>query len=114
MRHTLALIALITLMGCSSVKTIPVRYTWTQPQFGSPVKTYTVQHKYGIHDWKTIGTTNTNEYVVECVYGVYNFVRVCGVDAQNRIGIWSVSSDAYIPTQTKSVSTSQYIRIGRD
>lgn len=126
MKRTLILMTLlITLVGCSSLKTIPVRYTWTEPLHGTPAKTYSVALKVNSQQWKTIGNTNKREYDVDCVIGGVNYVRVCAIDSLGRASEWSVMSDAYIPTveitqrqaptQTKnSASTSQYIRIGRD
>ena len=114
MKHTLALISLIALVGCSSVKTVPVTYTWSEPQFGSPTKQYAVALRVNSQQWKTIGNTNKREYVVDCVIGGVNYVRVCAIDSLNRASDWSGISDAYIPTQTNIASTSQYIRITRD
>jgi ribulose bisphosphate carboxylase small subunit len=97
MKKLLALITTLFLTGCVPAKTIQVKYTWTPPTYGSSVEKYIVEHRTNTTNWHTIGTTNTNVYVVACKSNTNNYVRVCGVDSGNNVGVWSVSSDAYKP-----------------
>ncbi len=77
--------------------TLQVAYTWTAPTTGSPVVEYVVQHSVDGGAWIQIATVTTNSYVLAATVGEAHQIRVAGVDAYDRQGVWSLPSDAYTP-----------------
>lgn len=73
------------------------RYTWTVPVGGSPVVQYVVQHRIDGGDWVQVGTSPTNTYTMMLSVGHSHEIRVAGVDAESRMGPFSVASDPYVP-----------------
>jgi endonuclease YncB( thermonuclease family) len=77
--------------------TVDVSYTWTAPTSGSAVDHYVVEHRVNGGAWVQIATTSTNSYTLTATYGQTHEIRVAGVDAQDRQGVFSVASDPYTP-----------------
>ena len=72
-------------------------YQWTAPTTGSAVDHYVVQHAVNSGTWTTVGNTDTVSYTLTLTVGESHQVRVAGVDADGRQGVWSVASDPYTP-----------------
>lgn len=93
-----ALLALLLpLVVGGQTQTIPTVYSWTAPTTGSPVHHYNVWHKVGSAAPVMLGTTTGLSYTVPTVPGVVNLVYVEGVDAANRTGVPSPTSDPFTP-----------------
>ena len=90
-------VALFASTAFAQTSTIPTTYTWTAPTTGSPVAHYVVQSSIGGGTWTQIATVTTASYVLAAQIGSSYQIRVAGVDAQNRQGVWSPASSAYIP-----------------
>jgi len=92
------LIATVLPVSSSLAQTdMPVGYTWTAPTTGTPVEFYVVQHSVDGGQWTQIGTTDTNSYTLNAAVGQSHQIRVAGVDADDRQGPFSQSSDPYTP-----------------
>lgn len=77
---------------------INATYSWTAPTTGSAVHHYAVQSSNNGTTWTTLTVQPTSTSVtLACPVGVPIYIRVAGVDAQNRQGVWSESSDQFIP-----------------
>jgi len=76
---------------------IPVNYSWTAPTTGSPVDHYVVEHSINGGSWIQVATTDENSYTLSATLGQSHQIRVAGVDASNRQGIFSLASDPYMP-----------------
>ncbi len=76
---------------------VPVNYTWTAPTTGSAVDHYVVEHSINGGQWTVTGTTNENSFTLSATLGQSHQIRVAGVDASDRQGIFSVASDTYLP-----------------
>ncbi len=74
-----------------------VNYSWTAPTTGSPVVTYVVQHSVDGGPFTTIASVSSNAYTLAASVGHAHRIRVAGVDAQSRQGVWSEASDPYTP-----------------
>jgi hypothetical protein len=77
--------------------TVNVTYNWTAPTSGSTVVNYVVQKSESGGTWTQVGTATSTSYVLAATAGVPVQIRVAGVDAQTRQGVWSVASDSYTP-----------------
>jgi hypothetical protein len=78
--------------------TVETSFQWTAPANGSPVDHYVVQHTTdGGATWTTVGNATTNNITLELRVGFSHQVRVAGVDATDRQGVWSEPSDPYTP-----------------
>jgi hypothetical protein len=77
--------------------TVNVTYNWTAPTTGSPVAHYIVQKSESGGTWTQVGTATSTSYVLAATAGVPVQIRVAGVDAQDRQGVYSVASDTYTP-----------------
>jgi hypothetical protein len=77
----------------------PVTYTWSAPNGGTPVVEYSVALSVDSGPWIEMGRTTTNEYTFIDIfeYGKSHEVRVAGIDAEDRQGPWSQSSDPFTP-----------------
>lgn len=95
----LALVATVLLAAPASAQTstINVVYSWTAPTTGSAVTSYVVQHSIDGGTWTQVGTSSTTSYTLAASVGHAHQIRVAGVDAQARQGIFSLPSDAYTP-----------------
>jgi hypothetical protein len=76
---------------------IPVSYTWTAPSVGTAVEFYVVQHSVDGGQWTQIATSTENSFTLNAAVGQSHQIRVAGVDASDRQGIFSVASDPYLP-----------------
>jgi hypothetical protein len=61
------------------------------------VNHYIVQHSIAGGAWTQIASVTTTTYVLAATIGEAHQIRVAGVDAQSRQGVWSTASDAYTP-----------------
>lgn len=92
------LLAVILPAASSLAQTeIPVNYTWTAPTTGSPVDHYIVEHSVNGGQWTQVASTNENSYTLTATTGQSHQVRVAAVDAEDRQGAYSLSSDPYMP-----------------
>jgi hypothetical protein len=92
-----ALVAVLAPAALAQTTTMQVSYTWTAPTTGSPVDHYVVQHSINGGAWVQVATVTTTAYVLTATIGEPHQIRVAGVDAQGRQGVWSTASDAYTP-----------------
>jgi len=102
MRKTLMILAMVLmlapLVADSQTTTVPVSYTWTAPTTGSAVHHYDVQISSNGTTWTDRpDKPTTGAVTINATPGVNLQVRVRAVDAQNRTGIWSESSDPFVP-----------------
>jgi hypothetical protein len=95
----LILVALATLIAPAAFAqtTQTVHYTWTAPTTGSPVHHYIVQHAINGGAWVQVASVTTLAYDLAATYLEAHQIRVAGVDASARQGLWSLPSDAYTP-----------------
>ena len=101
-KTTLVLIFLVAALAATDSQaqtTQPVNYQWTAPTTGAPVVHYVIEHSInGGVDWTAIDTSTTNTYTLTASVGDSHLIRVAGVDADSRQGVFSVASDPYVPT----------------
>jgi len=76
---------------------MPVNYSWTAPTTGTPVDHYVVEHSINGGQWTQIATTTDNSYTLDATLGQSHQIRVAGVDASDRQGLFSQASDAFMP-----------------
>ncbi len=76
---------------------MPVSYTWTAPSSGSAVVQYVVEHSVNGGTWTQVAATSTNSYTLTATIGESHRIRVAGVDALDRQGLFSDASDPYSP-----------------
>jgi len=76
---------------------IAVNYQWTAPVTGSPVDHYVVQQSVNGGSWTQIATSSSTTYTLSASVGDAHSIRVAGVDADGRQGVFSVASDPYTP-----------------
>jgi hypothetical protein len=76
---------------------IPVNYNWTAPSTGSPVDHYIVEHSVNGGTWTLVATATENSYTLTATTGQSHQIRVAAVDADDRQGPYSLSSDPYMP-----------------
>ena len=76
---------------------MPVSYTWTAPTTGTAVEFYVIEHSVDGGQWTQIATSTENSYTLNATVGQSHQIRVAGMDANNRQGIFSVASDPYLP-----------------
>ena len=95
---TLALAILTTALlaaPASAQTTVNVNYTWTAPTTGSAIVSYVIEQSIDLGTWTQVGTSSTTSYTLAASTGHSHRIRVAGVDALNRQGVYSPSSDAY-------------------
>lgn len=98
MKKFILVVALFMMAGCATQNTTKnVKYWWSEPKIGSKIVKYNVQHRISSKNWVTIGSTDTNEITIPCLTDKINYVRVCGVDSNGDIGVYSDPSDGYTP-----------------
>ncbi len=98
-KATLALAFLTTVllaMPAAAQTTVNVAYTWTAPTTGSAAATYVVEQSIDTGAWAQVATTSTNSYTLAATTGHSHRIRVAGVDATARQGVFSLPSDAYV------------------
>jgi len=81
----------------AAAQTVDATATWTAPTEGSPVDHYVVQISQDGGPYQNAGSTQTTTITLQLQVGSSYTVRVAGVDAQDRQGPWSLSSDPYTP-----------------
>jgi hypothetical protein len=92
-----ALLLLPAMVG-SQTTVINTTYTWTAPTIGSAVHHYVVQTSTDATAWTTLAAQPTSPTItIACPVGTNIQVRVAGVDALSRQGVWSVASDPFVP-----------------
>jgi hypothetical protein len=99
LRAILLLLALLLPLAASAQTTsIPLTYTWTPPTTGSAVHHYVVQTSTTATSWTTLTAQPTTPVItIPAAVGVNIQVRVAGVDAQGRQGLWSDPSVPFVP-----------------
>jgi glyoxylate utilization-related uncharacterized protein len=94
----LALAALVVgTLPAQAQTTVQVTATWTAPSTGSPVHHYVVQLSTNGGAYQSAGTSTTTSITLTLTVGSTYTVRVAGVDAQSRQGVYSQASDPYTP-----------------
>lgn len=99
-RSFYAVVTLILLasLAIGQTTSLNVTYTWSAPTTGSAVHHYVVQTSSNGTTWTTIAAQPTSPSVtVAAPVGVTILVRVAGVDAQGRQGVYSDPSDPFVP-----------------
>jgi hypothetical protein len=80
---------------------VPVKYSWTAPTYGSTVKEYRVEMRFGQDEagpygpWGEMGTTTDLSYIFSFTKGLWYQVRVRAQDQGNIQGPYSPPSVAY-------------------
>ena len=112
---TLALAFLTTVLlaapASAQTTTVNVSYTWTAPTTGSAVTSYVIEQSIDGGTWTQVGTSSTPSYTLAAAVGRAHRIRVAGVDAQARQGIFSVASDTYTPDAGAPAAPGKPIRI---
>ena len=93
---TLGIVSLMLVQG-AALADVQVNYSWTAPTTGTPVDHYVIQHAVNGGPWTQVATSATNSYTLTASEGDSHQIRVAGVDAQDRQGVYSISSDPYVP-----------------
>lgn len=98
-RNATVLAFLVAALGAAPAvaQTMDVAYQWTAPTTGSAVDHYVVQQSIDGGAWAQVGSVPTVTYTLAATIGVSHRVRVAGVDAQGRQGLFSLPSDPYTP-----------------
>jgi hypothetical protein len=100
-KATLALVMLTTALlaapASAQTTTVNVSYSWTAPTTGSAVTSYVIQQSIDGGTWTQIATSSTNSYTLAASIGHTHSIRVAGVDASARQGVWSDPSVVYTP-----------------
>ena len=91
----LAILTTALLAAPASAQTVNVSYSWTAPTTGSAVASYVIQQSIDGGAWAQVATSSTTSYTLAATTGHSHRIRVAGVDAQARQGIWSDPSDPY-------------------
>ncbi len=95
---TLPLILIVAIAPAALAQTtLNTNYSWTAPTTGSSVHHYVVQKSEAGGAWTQVGTSTTPSFTLAAAVGVAVQIRVAGVDAQTRQGVWSTASDSYTP-----------------
>jgi hypothetical protein len=100
-KTTLIMILLIAALGAvesQAQTTQPISYQWTAPTTGAPVVHYVVEQSINGGSWVSIGTSDTNTFTLTATVGDSHRIRVAGVDADSRLGVYSVASESVVPT----------------
>lgn len=74
-----------------------VNYQWTAPTTGTVVDHYVVEQSVNSGPWTQVGTASSNTFTLTAAVGNSYQLRVAGVDADDRQGPYSVTSDPYVP-----------------
>lgn len=93
----LALVAVLALAG-GALAQESVQYTWTAPTTGSPVEYYVVEHSVDGGAFVEIAQSPSTNYTLVAEYEKQHMIRVQGVDAYGRKGVYSETSEPYTPT----------------
>lgn len=91
-------IMLLASLTFGQTTAVTVTWTWTAPTTGSAVHHYVVQTTNNGTTWTDVPTQlTTNSYTRSCTVGVNIQIRVAGVDAAGRQGVWSDAADPFVP-----------------
>jgi len=93
----LALLGVLAASPAAAQTTVEVTASWTAPTEGSPVHHYVFQLSTDGGPFVTVGSVTGLSYVLDLEIGHTYVARVAGVDAQDRQGPWSESSNPYTP-----------------
>ena len=96
----LATVILAAVAGASPAAAqteVEVEFGWTAPNTGSAVDHYVIEHSVNGGAWTQIATSATNTYTLTATVGDSHQLRVAGVDAQGRQGVYSNPSAPYVP-----------------
>jgi hypothetical protein len=92
-----ALVVLVPMVVEAQTTTMPVTYTWTAPTTGSAVHHYIVQTSANLTAWTTLTAQPATPVItIPAAVGVNIQIRVAGVDAQGRQGLWSDPSIPFV------------------
>lgn len=95
---TLVAVLLISTLVIGQTTVVNVTWTWTPPTTGSVVHHYVVQTTNNGSTWTTITAQPTTASItLPCQVGTNIQIRVAGVDAQGRQGVWSEMADPFVP-----------------
>lgn len=99
MRKLLLALSLVMMLSVGSVdaQVQTVHYSWTAPTTGSAVHHYIVQHRIGDGAWIQVASVTTLTYDLAATNLDAHQIRVAGVDALDRQGLWSEPSESYTP-----------------
>ena len=103
--------ALLAAPASAQTTTVNVAYSWTAPTTGSAVVQYVVEQSIDGGAWTQIATSSTTSYTLAASIGHAHRIRVAGVDAQSRQGVFSASSDSYTPDAGAPGTPGKPIRI---
>ena len=88
---------LILVMFTGQAYAEDITFRWLPPTSGAPVVHYAVQYTAGGGEWILTEHTPTKpEITLDFAYGIEYTIRVAGVDAQDRQGVWSEASDVVL------------------
>lgn len=95
------ILGLMMFAGTAFAQVAPeVTYIWTAPTAGSTVVEYVVELNIDVAGWLEVARVPTTTVTFTTFEYLKSYeVRVAGVDAANRQGPFSVSSDPYVPDQ---------------
>lgn len=96
----LAALGLCCTLSASAQTTVQVTASWEAPTTGSPVVRYALQLSTdGESTWTTASSTiEGTSHILDLEFDTTYVARVAGIDAQDRQGPWSETSDPYTPT----------------
>lgn len=98
LRISLLVLGISLAAGAAQAQTtMDVAYQWTAPTTGAAVDHYIVEHSVDGGAWTQVASVATNTYTLTAEVGVSHRVRVAGVDALGRQGVYSDPSDPYTP-----------------
>jgi len=92
-------IGLVMLATCAFAQMAPeTTYVWEAPTYGTPVVEYVVELNINGGGWIELARTPNVTYTFTTFEYLNTYeVRVAGVDALDRQGPFSISSDPYTP-----------------
>lgn len=93
----------IVLPTPSQPDSLETTYRWTSPTTGSPVVAYNVELKEDQNDWVFYKSTPDTNITMNLKIGITYTVRVAGVDALDRQGVYSDPSEPYTPQSPEPV-----------
>lgn len=91
------LLALLIVGAPAQAVPMQATVTWSAPTTGSPVHHYQLQLKTDEGEFINHITTTATSALLTLESGRTYWVRVCGIDAIGRQGLWSASSEPYTP-----------------
>lgn len=105
-------VVLMSTLVLGQTTTINLNYTWTAPVDGSPVHHYVVQSSSNGTTWVNLPMQPTTAATtVPAPVGIQIQIRVAGVDAQGRQGVWSEAADPFVPDAGAPGAPSKPVRV---